>query len=167
MTLFAQTGCAACHGAEGLGTAAGPRIATDELALPAFIASVRRPQRTMPGFGPQVLADQALTQIYAYLQSHTAATAKTGRPEAGARLHAAYGCYSCHANDAQGAITGPRLGPDPITLARFSWYVRQPTATMPPYSTTVVSDQDLADIYAFVAAQPRPPPVASIPLLAP
>jgi hypothetical protein len=38
---------------------------------------------------------------------------------------------------------------------------------MPPYSTVVVSDQELADIYAFVASRPRPPPIDNISLLAP
>jgi hypothetical protein len=36
---------------------------------------------------------------------------------------------------------------------------------MPPYTVKVASDGDLADIYAFVAARPAAPPVASIPLL--
>ena len=46
---------------------------------------------------------------------------------------------------------------------RFSRYVRQPTGQMPPYTAKVVSDADLANIYAFVAA--RPAPQSKIPLL--
>ena len=38
---------------------------------------------------------------------------------------------------------------------------------MPPYTAVVLSDQDLADIYAFLEARPKPPAVNSIPLLAP
>ena len=69
-----------------------------------------------------------------------------------------YGCYQCHGYEAQGSnATGPRLGPRPIAFAAFSRYVRQPTNQMPPYTTKVVSDADLANIYAFVQARPTPP----------
>jgi hypothetical protein len=36
---------------------------------------------------------------------------------------------------------------------------------MPPYTAKVVSDQDLADIYAFLQSLPRPPDPKSIRLL--
>lgn len=66
------------------------------------------------------------------------------------------GCYQCHGREAQGASTGPRLGPGPIPLASFTRAVRTPRADMPPYTVKVLSDAELADIYAFVAARPRP-----------
>ena len=61
---------------------------------------------------------------------------------------------------------GPRLGPDPIPFARFAQYVRSPTGEMPPYTEKVLSNQEMADIYAFVQTRPRPPAVNSIPQLA-
>jgi hypothetical protein len=36
---------------------------------------------------------------------------------------------------------------------------------MPPYTAKVMSDQDFADIYAYLQSRPRPPAVQSIPLL--
>ena len=46
-----------------------------------------------------------------------------------------YGCYQCHGYEGQGSsVTGPRLGPRPLPLAMFSWYVRRPTGIMPPYT---------------------------------
>ena len=66
------------------------------------------------------------------------------------------GCYQCHGREAQGASTGPRLGPDPIPLPQFTRYVRAPRNEMPPYTTKVLSDAALADIHAFVASRPRP-----------
>ena len=166
-SLLAQYGCVVCHGTEGSGTAAGPSIAAGEQSLPEFIASVRQPLRTMPGYDAQVVPDENLTRLFAYLEAQPTKASETGRVEIGADLYYAYGCYSCHANEAQGGMHGPRLGPDPITFARFSWYTRHPTRTMPPYSPVVLTDQDMADIYAFVEAQPAPPPLSSIPLLAP
>jgi ubiquinol-cytochrome c reductase cytochrome c subunit len=66
------------------------------------------------------------------------------------------GCYQCHGREAQGASTGPRLGPDPIPLAQFTRFVRTPRNEMPPYTTKLLSDAELADIHAFVASRPRP-----------
>ena len=77
--------------------------------------------------------------------------------EAGKKLFASIGCYQCHGHEAQGSsATGPRLGPRAIPLAAFSRYVRQPTGQMPPYTAKVLSDADLANIYAFVQSRPEP-----------
>ncbi len=165
--LLAQSGCAVCHGADGQGTAAGPSLDASALSLDEFIASVRQATRTMPAYAAEILPDEDLTRMFAFLEAQTAEPALAGRADIGAALYSDYGCYSCHADEAQGGQHGPRLGPNPITFARFSWYTRHPTRTMPPYSTVVLTDQEMADIYAFVEAQPQPPPLESIPLLAP
>lgn len=89
---------------------------------------------------------------------------QAGNPEAGKKLFVSYGCYQCHGYEAQGSsATGPRLGPRPIAFAAFSRYVRQPTGQMPPYTTKVMSDTNLANIYAYVQA--RPAPAQNVPLL--
>jgi mono/diheme cytochrome c family protein len=94
------------------------------------------------------------------------AAAPAGNAETGRKLFASDGCYQCHGYEAQGSTaTGPRLGPRPISFAAFSRYVRQPAGQMPPYTTRIVSDTDLAHIYAFLRALPEPPTVQSIPLL--
>jgi ubiquinol-cytochrome c reductase cytochrome c subunit len=91
-------------------------------------------------------------------------TAPAGNAETGKKAYVSYGCYQCHGYEAQGSsATGPRLGPRPIAFAAFSRYVRQPTGQMPPYTTKVVSDADLTNIYAFVSS--RPAPTTNIPLL--
>ena len=43
--------------------------------------------------------------------------------------------------------------------------MRQPTGQMSPYAPKVVSDAELADIYAFLRSIPPPAPGRSIPLL--
>ena len=90
--------------------------------------------------------------------------APAGNAETGKKLFVSYGCYQCHGYEAQGSsATGPRLGPRPIAFAAFSRYVRQPTGQMPPYTTKVVSDADLTNIYAFISS--RPAPATNVPLL--
>ena len=169
---FTKIGCDTCHGTEGGGTAAGPRIAAVALPLQAFITYVRKPTGVMPPQTASVLSDRELTDIYAFLHSPAVQAARTaaapaGRAEAGAMLYKKNGCYECHVNDAQGGPQGPRLGPNPIPFPRFATYVRNPTGDMPPFTAKVLSDQDLASIYAFLEARPRPPAVNTIPLLAP
>ena len=99
-------------------------------------------------------------------QTPKAGQAPAGNKENGRKIFASYGCYQCHGREGQGGLgTGPKLGPRPIVFAAFSMYVRQPTGQMPPYTSKVVSDQDLADMYAFLQSLPAPPSPKTIPLL--
>lgn len=75
------------------------------------------------------------------------------------------GCYQCHGYEGQGGAAGARLAPKPIVLIAMSAYVRHPTGQMPPYTSKVLSDADLADIHAYLSSIPAPPPAKSIPLL--
>jgi len=43
--------------------------------------------------------------------------------------------------------------------------VRNPKGEMPPYTSKVVKDQELADIYALLQSIPAPPASKSIPML--
>ena len=83
----------------------------------------------------------------------------------GKKIYTSYGCYQCHNYEAHGGRAGPRLAPNPLPFPAFSRYVREPTNQMPPYTPTLVSDQELADIYAFLRTIPAPPAVDSIPIL--
>jgi mono/diheme cytochrome c family protein len=92
--------------------------------------------------------------------------APTGNAKNGKAVYTADGCYECHGREAQGgAGTGPRLGPEPMPYAAFVFQVRTPRDQMPPYTSKVLSDAELADIYAFVQSQPKPPKADSIPQL--
>ena len=52
--------------------------------------------------------------------------------------------------------SGPRIGPNPLPVAAFIKYVRAPTNQMPPYTAKVMSNQELTDVRAFLAARPKP-----------
>ena len=93
-------------------------------------------------------------------------SAPPGKVENGGVLYKKIGCYQCHANEAQGGLSGPRIGPNLVPYARFSEYIRNPTGDMPPYTTKVLSNQEIADIYAWVNARPKPPAVDTLPQLA-
>ena len=113
-----------------------------------------------------ILAAVVLAMAAANAQTPAPATAPAGNADTGKKLFVSFGCYQCHGYEAQGSsATGPRLGPKPIAWAAFTRYVRRPTNQMPPFTAKVVSDADLANIYAFLQARPAPPPIANIPLL--
>jgi ubiquinol-cytochrome c reductase cytochrome c subunit len=94
-----------------------------------------------------------------------AQTAPDGNVENGKKLYTERGCFQCHNTLGQGG-EGPRLAPRPIQFAAFTKELRQPRNQMPPYTAKVLSDQEIADIYAFLRTIPQPPAVSTIPLLA-
>ena len=69
---FIKNGCWQCHDFAGEGsiaTSGGRVIARTALPLDAFKAFVRTTDGPMPPFRPEILSDQDLDDIYAYLQS--------------------------------------------------------------------------------------------------
>lgn len=88
--------------------------------------------------------------------------------EKGQRLYTSNACYFCHGTLGQGlAVNGARIGPPARALAGFTAYVRRPTGAMPAFTDKILSDADLADIYAFLRTMPTAKPAKDIPLLAP
>ena len=74
-----------------------------------------------------------------------------------------YMCYTCHGHDANGGA-GVRLIPVKMSQVAFTGYVRNP-ARMPAYSPAVLSDQELADIWAYLKTFPDAKAAKDIPLL--
>jgi mono/diheme cytochrome c family protein len=94
-------------------------------------------------------------------------TSPAGNAETGKKIFTKDGCYECHGREGQGApqASGPRIGPSQRLIRPFIKYVRQPTGQMPPFTAEVISDQELADIYAYLQSRPRPASSKDIPLL--
>src|SRR5258708_26895930 len=91
-------------------------------------------------------------------QASKSGDAPAGNAEAGKKIFNKYGCYECHGREGQGTVmAGPRIGPNPIAFDSFSAYVRKPIREMPPYTAKVLTDQELADIYAFLQSREKPP----------
>jgi ubiquinol-cytochrome c reductase cytochrome c subunit len=91
--------------------------------------------------------------------AQTPVNSKNGR-----ELYISQGCYSCHNYAGHGGAAGPRLVPMRRTVESFTTFVRAPNA-MPPYSPKVLSDAQLADIWAYIRTLPESPAVKEIPLL--
>ena len=68
-TSFAAYGCYQCHGYEGQGGDAGPRIGPSPYPYVAFARFVRRPVNVMPAYAPEVLSEAILRTIYDYVRS--------------------------------------------------------------------------------------------------
>jgi mono/diheme cytochrome c family protein len=93
--------------------------------------------------------------------SALAASAEKGKSE-----FVQHGCWQCHGYQGQGGV-GPKLAPNPIPFDTLSNFVRTTSRQMPPFSKQILSDEDLADIYAYLQSVPKSPDPGSIPLLSP
>ena len=82
----------------------------------------------------------------------------------GRQVYVADGCAQCHGYSGQGTV-GPRLAPNPIPLDIFTRQMRNPRGVMPIYTSQVLSEADLADLYAYLKSVPQPVPAAQISML--
>ncbi len=80
-----------------------------------------------------------------------------GDAKAGLADFRKFGCYSCHGIAGQGTLRdGPRLNAAigyPAVLAQL----RTPRYEMPAYTAVQMSDQSVANIYAYLASIPKAP----------
>ena len=93
--------------------------------------------------------------------------APAGSAERGYQAYMKVQCYTCHGTVGQGADrgTGPKLAPNPVSYATFVQQMRTPRQDMPAYRKQFVSDQDLADMYAYLVSIKPSPTAKDIPLL--
>jgi len=66
---FMKYGCWQCHGTVGQGGVTGPKLAPDPIPLEAMSAFIRSSNRQMPPYREQVLPNEDLADIHAYLSS--------------------------------------------------------------------------------------------------
>jgi mono/diheme cytochrome c family protein len=88
--------------------------------------------------------------------------APKGDAHNGGALFQKFGCYSCHGSWGQGTgRDGPRINPPPAFPVVLQ-QLRTPRREMPPYVASIIPDQGVADIYAYLASLPKPPDPKSI-----
>jgi mono/diheme cytochrome c family protein len=105
----------------------------------------------------------ALTAACVFLAHENATLAASA--ERGKTAFMQAGCWQCHGTAGQGSIAGPKLAPDPLPFETLSAFVRSSPRAMPPFREEVLSDEDLADIYAYLQSIPAAASPDSIPLL--
>jgi mono/diheme cytochrome c family protein len=93
------------------------------------------------------------------------APAPPGNAATGKALYTKNTCFFCHGTAGQGGLAGARLAAVARNTQSFIRYVRRPSGQMPAYTEKILSDQDLADIFAYVRDLPAAKKPAEIPLL--
>lgn len=115
----------------------------------------------MTGLKHFLAATLLLAAGFAWAQSVPPGDATRGKT-----IYVKVGCYECHGYQGQGSNAGSRLAPNPAPFAGFAYQLRQPRTRMPAYAPSVMSDQDIADIYAYLQTIPPARSVDEIPILA-
>jgi mono/diheme cytochrome c family protein len=86
----------------------------------------------------------------------------------GRKVYLADGCYQCHGRVGQGGLmTGqaPVLAQTKMPYMAFVRQLRNPINDMPPYPQNLLSEKDVADIFAYLQSLPGRRPVKDYPIL--
>jgi len=86
----------------------------------------------------------------------------------GKRVYLADGCFTCHGRSGQGGAynsPAPILAHTALPFDGFKGQIRNPVNDMPAYPAAILSDKDIADIYAFVETLPGPRAPKDFPIL--
>ena len=67
--IFTTFGCYQCHGYQGQGSNAGPKLAPNPLPYDAVARQMRKPRDRMPVYTHKTVSDADVADIYAYMQS--------------------------------------------------------------------------------------------------
>jgi mono/diheme cytochrome c family protein len=94
--------------------------------------------------------------------------APAGDAEKGLQIYLKVACFTCHGRVGQGGAYNqptPSLAKTALPFEGFKFQLRNPVRDMPAYADTLMSDQDIADVYAFVRSLPGKRDPKDIPLL--
>jgi mono/diheme cytochrome c family protein len=83
--------------------------------------------------------------------------APSGDAANGKRLYLTDGCFTCHGRSGQGGAyntPAPILAKTALPFDGFKGQIRNPVNDMPAFSDALLSDKDIADIFAFVQSLP-------------
>jgi mono/diheme cytochrome c family protein len=94
-----------------------------------------------------------------------ACLAQESDAERGQKTFMRVGCFQCHGTNGQGSEAGTALTPEPLPAEAIANFIRFSPGRMPVYPEDVLSDDEIADITAFLESVPPPPSPDSIPIL--
>jgi len=168
--VYAQH-CATCHGPEGEGVNAIISIAGPSLQAvhdrQHVLEMVRNGKDVMPTFG-NVLSAQQIEAVADYVTQHIAVISVSGGDLTQGGVLFRENCAACHRTAVRGgvlAFTGmnaPALtGKSPSTIAGA---VRSGPGPMPAFPPSIINDQQLASIVAYVDFMQKPPSPGGIPM---
>jgi ubiquinol-cytochrome c reductase cytochrome c subunit len=161
--------CASCHGPQGEGTVAGPGLQNSGAAAADFMLRTGRMPLNLPGDPtrrrPPAYDDATIRALVDYVASLSSGPAVPNVVVSGAdisRGRALYTaeCASCHGpsggGDAiGGGVSAPALTEsDPRTVGEA---IRIGPGVMPVFSASALSDDEVADIAAYIQLLRNPP----------
>jgi mono/diheme cytochrome c family protein len=118
--------------------------------------------------GLLVAAGMVALGIGGFDRAARAQDAPRGDAANGQRVYLADGCFTCHGRVGQGGNyygTTPTLAKTELPFEGFKQQLRDPVRVMPAYSQAVVSDKEVADIYAFLQTLSGRRPAKDFPIL--
>jgi mono/diheme cytochrome c family protein len=128
--------------------------------------SMKRVHRRL--VGPLVAAYMVALGVGGLAPSALAQDAPKGDAANGQRVYLADGCFTCHGRSGQGGNyygTTPTLAKTELPFEGFKQQMREPIRVMPAYTAAVLSDKEVADIYAFLQTLTGRRPVKDFPIL--
>jgi mono/diheme cytochrome c family protein len=77
----------------------------------------------------------------------------------GKKVYIGKGCFECHGRAGQGGAfntPAPTLAKTMLPFEGLKGYLREPTGDMPAYTEKLLSEAEVADIYAYLQSLPGP-----------
>lgn len=102
------------------------------------------------------LAILPLLAILASAQPLAAQEAPRGDRVTGRQAYLKNGCQNCHGSVGQGGGPGPVLADTQLPYEAYVAQMRTPSNIMPAYSGLLMTDRELADVFAYLRALPGP-----------
>jgi mono/diheme cytochrome c family protein len=109
-----------------------------------------------------------LTATVGFSATALAEGAGSGDVAKGKRVYLADGCFLCHGRVGQGGAMNypaPAIVKLEMPVESFVAFLRDAPNDMPAYTANVLSDEDAADIYAFLQSLQGRKPAKDFPLL--
>jgi mono/diheme cytochrome c family protein len=170
--VYVKQNCLLCHGLQGQGYPGpsrygGPVLAPHPLPLDVMTRQIRTPRANMPAYDANLISDQEIADMRAYFLSipngkpataiAALAAVNTGSVQPSAAIQRGQNLFSencsrCHGvagteGGAAPSLFGERTKKD---LAAAIAFIKNPPTAMPKLFPAPLSEQDVADVAAYV-----------------